>query len=40
MDRQRVEPGPGQEPVRGRYGGWLVSDIVGPFEGGSGIQGW
>ena len=40
MARQRVEPGPGQEPVWGRYGGWLTSDILGPFEGGPGPWGW
>ena len=22
------------------YGGWITSDIVGPFKGGSGTLGW
>lgn len=32
---ERVEPQPGRF-----YGGWITSDIVGPFKGGPGSQGW
>jgi uncharacterized protein (DUF427 family) len=32
---ERVEPQPG-----GFYGGWITSDIVGPFKGGPGSMGW
>ena len=32
------------EPVRGQeggfYGGWITSEVVGPFKGGPGTQGW
>jgi hypothetical protein len=24
----------------GFYGGWITSDVVGPFKGGSGTWGW
>ncbi|MGH9284041.1 MAG: DUF427 domain-containing protein [Acidimicrobiales bacterium] len=34
----------GLEPARpqdgGFYGGWITSDIVGPFKGGPGTEGW
>jgi uncharacterized protein (DUF427 family) len=32
---ERVEPQPG-----GFYGGWITKEIVGPFKGGPGTQGW
>jgi uncharacterized protein (DUF427 family) len=35
VDGERVTPQPG-----GFYGGWITSDIVGPFKGEKGTQGW
>ncbi len=35
IDGQRVQPQPG-----GFYGGWITSDVVGPFKGGPGTRGW
>lgn len=35
VDGERVEPQPG-----GFYGGWITSDLVGPFKGGPGTSGW
>ncbi|WP_298402903.1 DUF427 domain-containing protein [uncultured Chloroflexus sp.] len=35
VDDEQVTPQPG-----GFYGGWITSDIVGPFKGGSGTWGW
>lgn len=35
VDDERVRPQPG-----GFYGGWITSDIVGPFKGGPGTAGW
>lgn len=35
VDDERVEPQAGSF-----YGGWATSDIVGPFKGGPGTQGW
>jgi uncharacterized protein (DUF427 family) len=35
VDGERVEPQPG-----GFYGGWITSDLVGPFKGGHGTHGW
>jgi uncharacterized protein (DUF427 family) len=35
LDDERVEPQPG-----GFYGGWVTSDLVGPFKGGPGTAGW
>jgi uncharacterized protein (DUF427 family) len=35
VDGERVTPQPG-----GFYGGWITSDIVGPFKGGPGTVGW
>jgi uncharacterized protein (DUF427 family) len=35
IDGERVEPQPG-----GFYGGWITSDVVGPFKGGPGTLGW
>ncbi len=35
VDDERVEPQPG-----GFYGGWITSDVVGPFKGGAGTLGW
>lgn len=40
MDRcyvgeEQVRPQPG-----GFYGGWITSDVVGPFKGGPGTEGW
>ena len=35
VDGERVKPQPG-----GFYGGWITSDIVGPFKGEPGTQGW
>jgi len=32
---ERVTPQAG-----GFYGGWITSDIVGPFKGGAGTNGW
>jgi uncharacterized protein (DUF427 family) len=32
---EKVEPQPG-----GFYGGWITSDVVGPFKGGPGSYGW
>lgn len=32
---ERVEPQPG-----GFYGGWITPNLVGPFKGGPGTQGW
>ena len=35
VDGERVTPQPG-----GFYGGWITSDVVGPFKGGPGSMGW
>jgi uncharacterized protein (DUF427 family) len=35
VGKERVEPQPG-----GFYGGWITSNIVGPFKGGPGTHGW
>lgn len=35
IDGERVRPQPG-----GFYGGWITSDIVGPFKGDPGTRGW
>ncbi|HEY4947041.1 MAG TPA: DUF427 domain-containing protein [Acidimicrobiales bacterium] len=35
VDEEVVEPQPG-----GFYGGWITSDVVGPYKGGPGTQGW
>jgi uncharacterized protein (DUF427 family) len=35
VDGQRVEPQPG-----GFYGGWITSDVVGPFKGEPGSEFW
>lgn len=35
VDEERVQPQPGSF-----YGGWVTSDIVGPFKGGPGSGGW
>ena len=35
VDGERVETQPGDF-----YGGWITSDIVGPFKGGAGTWGW
>ena len=35
VDGERVTPQPG-----GFYGGWITSDLVGPFKGGPGTSGW
>jgi uncharacterized protein (DUF427 family) len=35
VDEELVQPQPG-----GFYGGWITSDIVGPFKGGPGSGGW
>ncbi len=35
VDDERVRPQPG-----GFYGGWITSDIVGPFKGEPGTMGW
>ena len=35
LDEERIEAQEGDF-----YGGWISSDIVGPFKGGSGSQGW
>lgn len=35
VDGERVEPQPGRF-----YGGWITSNIVGPFKGGPGTIGW
>jgi uncharacterized protein (DUF427 family) len=35
VDGERAEPQPG-----GFYGGWITSDLVGPFKGGRGTHGW
>lgn len=35
VDGERVTPQPG-----GFYGGWVTSDLVGPFKGSPGTQGW
>lgn len=35
VDNERVTPQPGRF-----YGGWITSDIVGPFKGEPGTQGW
>ena len=35
VDDERVVPQPGSF-----YGGWITSDIVGPFKGGPGTTGW
>ncbi|MBM3927558.1 MAG: DUF427 domain-containing protein [Sphingomonadales bacterium] len=35
IDGQLVRPQPG-----GFYGGWITSDVVGPFKGGPGSMGW
>ena len=35
VDEERVTPQPGDF-----YGGWITSDMVGPFKGGPGTWGW
>ncbi len=35
VDDEQVEPQPG-----GFYGGWITADIVGPFKGVPGTEGW
>lgn len=35
IDGLRVEPQPG-----GFYGGWITPELVGPFKGGPGSEGW
>jgi hypothetical protein len=35
VDGEKVEPQPGNF-----YGGWITSDIVGPFKGVLGSWGW
>jgi uncharacterized protein (DUF427 family) len=35
IDGEQVQPQPG-----GFYGGWITSDIVGPFKGSAGTWGW
>lgn len=35
VDGERVEPQPGSY-----YGGWITSDLVGPFKGEPGSEGW
>jgi uncharacterized protein (DUF427 family) len=35
VDDEPVEPQPG-----GFYGGWITSDVVGPFKGAAGTWGW
>jgi uncharacterized protein (DUF427 family) len=35
LDGELVEAQPG-----GFYGGWITSDLVGPFKGGPGTRGW
>lgn len=35
VDDERVHPQEGDF-----YGGWITSDIVGPFKGGAGTRGW
>lgn len=35
VDGEQVQPQPGDF-----YGGWITSDIVGPFKGGPGTWGW
>lgn len=35
VDDERARPQPG-----GFYGGWITSDLAGPFKGGPGSQGW
>jgi len=35
VDEEQVTPQPG-----GFYGGWITRDVVGPFKGGPGTQGW
>lgn len=35
VDGEQAQPQPG-----GFYGGWVTSDVVGPFKGEAGTQGW
>jgi hypothetical protein len=35
LDGELVEAQPG-----GFYGGWITSEVVGPFKGGPGTRGW
>ncbi len=35
VDDEQVQPQAGDF-----YGGWITSDIVGPFKGGPGTTGW
>jgi uncharacterized protein (DUF427 family) len=35
VDDETVTPQPG-----GFYGGWITSDVVGPFKGSPGTEGW
>jgi len=35
VDGERVQPQPGEF-----YGGWITSDVVGPFKGAPGSWGW
>ena len=35
VDEERVQPQPGDF-----YGGWITTDVIGPFKGGAGTRGW
>ena len=35
VEGERVEPQPGEF-----YGGWVTSDLIGPFKGAPGTMGW
>jgi uncharacterized protein (DUF427 family) len=40
MDRCLVDGEAAQPMPGGFYGGWITRDVVGPFKGGPGTQGW
>ena len=40
MDRCEVDGEPVRPQEGGFYGGWITADVVGPFKGAPGTQGW
>ncbi|GGH23713.1 hypothetical protein GCM10007036_29640 [Alsobacter metallidurans] len=40
MDSCTIDGAPVRPQEGGFYGGWITDDVVGPFKGGPGTQGW
>lgn len=40
MDLCSVDGEPAQPQEGGFYGGWITNDLLGPFKGGPGTEGW